>query len=461
MDRNVLSCHLASENLAIVSPAPPRFTIDDYVLDARQKNRISQDQQMLADRVLAYVLRYGFCLFQLALQQFSTSLCSESERIIDETRSSTEKCKLESDYRMRERLDDIRFLLDETKRQKKIGCQEEEALKTYRQRLLNAIKFIKEMGVTICQKCIIMRESRRGVDMFNDEVDQELKHEIHVIYSCQEMLDRALSETSEQIRRLRATIYLLDRDLSNKGKSLGIDEVNLSLRPNQQHLSVYEGATPLDPLYVYSAYGGNKYNTMLIILICSNTTNEEWIQVTRIAIQNTAKELNSAEPLRSYIDIILAQMVDDLTNQVGRTNEALAKRISETRYAKTVLEGIHNQTALKVNDMSQCIVKLEQELNDKQGYVALCQMRLANRAQRPGVELCQDQAQAALLAELQTLRQTVGTLSQALAQSRATMRYLQHTQMTQEEEINVKTNSLKIDEVDCMTLRQGLNFTTF
>lgn len=175
-------------------------------------------------------------------------LFSESERIIDETRSSTEQCKLESDYRMRERLGDIRFLLDETKKQKKTGIQEEEALKTYRQRLLNAIKFLKEMGVTICQKCIIMRDNRRGVDMFNDEVDQELKNEIRVIYSCQEMLDRALTETSEQIRRLRATIYLLDRDLSNKGKSLGIDELNLSLRPHQQHMHVYEGAMPLDPL---------------------------------------------------------------------------------------------------------------------------------------------------------------------------------------------------------------------
>lgn len=46
-------------------------------------------------------------------------------------------------------------------------------------------------------------------------------------------------------------------------------------------------------------------------------------------------------------------------------------------------------------------------------------------------------------------------------QARATQRYLLHTQITQEEEINIKANSLKIDEVDCMTIRQGLNFTTF
>lgn len=180
-----------------------------------------------------------------------------------------------------------------------------------------------------------------------------------------------------------------------------------------------------------------------------------------MAIQNTAKELNSAKPLRSYIDIILAQIVDDLSNQVGRTNEAFGKRISETRYAKTVQEGIHNQTAQKVNEMSMLIGRLETELNDKEGYVALCQMRLGNRAQRPGIELCQDEAQQALTGELRTLRQTVGTLSQTLAQAKATLRYLLHTQMTQEEDINIKTNSLKIDEVDCMTIRQGLNFTSF
>lgn len=152
------------------------------------------------------------------------------------------------------------------------------------------------------------------------------------------------------------------------------------------------------------------------MVFCSNMTNQEWMEFTKVAIQNTAKELNSAKPLRSYIDIILKQFVEDLSNQVGRTNEAFTKRISEARYAKTVLEGIHNTTAQKVNDMSRNITDLEMELAAKQGYVALCQMRLANRAQRPGVELCQDQAQMMLMDELAQLRMTVGNLNQMLAQ---------------------------------------------
>lgn len=175
-------------------------------------------------------------------------LFRESKRVIDETRFTTEQLKKESDFRLKERMLDIQFLIDEAMKQKKESVQEEEALKTYRNRLLNAIKFLKEMGVTICQKCIIIRENRRGVDMTNDEVDQELRREIVVIRSCQEMLDKCLKECVEQIRRLRATIYLLDRDMSNKSKSYSIDNVNLSMRSNQQQMNIYEGKTRLDPL---------------------------------------------------------------------------------------------------------------------------------------------------------------------------------------------------------------------
>lgn len=155
--------------------------------------------------------------------------------------------KESSDFRIKERLLDIEYLIEEIMKQKKNALIEEEALKTYRQRLQNAIKFLKEMGVKICQECIILRENRLNIDMANDEVDQELKREIIVIENCQILLEKTLDETKEQIRRLRAIIYLLDRDLSNKEKSHQIDKTNLSLRHNQMEMNIYNGALPLDP----------------------------------------------------------------------------------------------------------------------------------------------------------------------------------------------------------------------
>lgn len=61
------------------------------------------------------------------------------------------------------------------------------------------------------------------------------------------ILDKVYSETVEQIRKLRASIYLLDRDLINKESSLQIDQQNLVLRENQTDMKIYEGKLDLDP----------------------------------------------------------------------------------------------------------------------------------------------------------------------------------------------------------------------
>jgi hypothetical protein len=45
-------------------------------------------------------------------------------------------------------------------------------------------------------------------------------------------------------------------------------------------------------------------------------------------------------------------------------------------------------------------------------------------------------------------------------QAKTTLGYLLNTQMLQEEEINLKINTLKID-LDCMTVRESLKFKEF
>lgn len=158
---------------------------------------------------------------------------------------------------------------------------------------------------------------------------------------------------------------------------------------------------------------------------------------------------------------MLKQAAEDIRHQVDRTNAAFCKRIAEVRYTKTKLENVHKETVHQVNELTRTVTKLEKEIAEKEGYVALAQVRMANRAHRPGIELCKDNVYNSLKKELAALRETVAKLDHMLVQSRATLRYLLNTQVMQEEEINLKTNSLKIDEVDCMTLRESLNFQNF
>lgn len=74
-----------------------------------------------------------------------------------------------------------------------------------------------------------------------------MRRERETILSSINILEKLHVETTEQIRKLRAAIYLLDRDLVNKESSLQIDQQNLVLRENQIDMKIYEGKVHLDP----------------------------------------------------------------------------------------------------------------------------------------------------------------------------------------------------------------------
>jgi hypothetical protein len=66
--------------------------------------------------------------------------------------------------------------------------------------------------------------------------------------------------------------------------------------------------------------------------------------------------------------------------------------------------------------LTRNITKLEKELAEKERYVALSQMRLGNRAQRVGIELCKDKAHDTLMRELNALRDTYNKLIHMIEQ---------------------------------------------
>lgn len=58
--------------------------------------------------------------------------------------------------------------------------------------------------------------------------------------------------------------------------------------------------------------------------------------------------------LRSYVEILLKQVVEDISNQFHRTNEQFRNRMEEMRYMKIKLEGLHCGTANQVRELERC-----------------------------------------------------------------------------------------------------------
>lgn len=75
----------------------------------------------------------------------------------------------------------------------------------------------------------------------------ELRKELEVIDGARNLLTRCLEQVKEQVRRLRAMIYTLVRDLEDKTNVLAIDKHNAGLKETSLNLSLYEGHAPLNP----------------------------------------------------------------------------------------------------------------------------------------------------------------------------------------------------------------------
>ncbi|XP_067011014.1 tektin-1 [Anabrus simplex] len=417
MERSFLGNLSLTGAMLAVPPPPPRFTLSEWYLSTRQRYRTAEDQHQLAERIMA-----------------------ESDRVRNQTDDATKLNKTEVDRRLAERIKDIEFRKGELEKQRAEACKEEEALVTYKERILDAMESLKETALKICKKCVTFRENRLGIDLVHDDVERELLKEIQTIQGAQSLLQRTLEQTKEQIRLLRSTKYFIDRDCEDKYNALKIDDHCVKLEPTSLNLSLYTGTVPLD---------------------AGNISQEEWLEFSAKNIERASKEVNNARPLRSYVDTLLKQVIDDLWKQYHVTNEAFRRRIEETREAKEKLEKKHYETVKKANEMGMNITKLEKAIAEKEGYMALAHTRLGNRSQRPAVELTRDEGETRLIAEVQDLKENVERLQDMLAESQASLRYLLRLQLQLEEDINVKTNTLKIDEVDCMTIRESMDYHAY
>lgn len=152
--------------------------------------------------------------------------------MIDTTRAKTDQCKKESDYRIKERVQNIQFLTDEIASKKKEVAIEEESVKSYCKRLINAIKFIKDIQEKNQKQYKILSEDCHKVPKNNDVVFRELTYERVALQTNYEKLDTLLMRLIEKSRLLRAVIYTLDSELLRKSTSMEIDKNNLDLRTN-------------------------------------------------------------------------------------------------------------------------------------------------------------------------------------------------------------------------------------
>ncbi|CAG9759484.1 unnamed protein product [Ceutorhynchus assimilis] len=406
-----------SKQIGTIRPPPQKYTVGEWKLNNRHRQQCCIDQQ-----------------------KFAEIITSEIERVKDDAQEKIDLNKKETDRQIKNRQEDIEFNTAEIKLQRKEICTEIDNLKLYMERIKDCLEALENNARVICQKCIVLRDGRIGIDLVHDQVDQELKNELKIIENTEKTLQKALVDANENVRKLKSAMYFIDRDLEDKFKVARIDYKNSILKETNLDL--------------------HKYPTFHLISK-GNATPEEWNEYTRNNIENAAKEINSGRQFRSYTDIVIRKAINELWNQYYVVNNAFKLRIQEVRDVKSEIEIQHGQIVRQANELIRTIADLDKTLAEKQSFLTLSHNRLDNRSRRPGMELCKDLVEAVLVHEETDLKRNFATMRAVLAEAHSSLRYLMKIKIQLEQDMNVKTNSLKIDEVDCMAVRQSMDYHAY
>ncbi|KAG5837231.1 tektin-1 [Anguilla anguilla] len=370
----------------------------------------------------------------------SERLIATSQTVVEESNKAAQRMQQDVNKKLEQRLQAIKFWRQEL--DKKLGemTEEMEVLMTFRTRLEKALENCSP-PLQVIQQCLSERENHAGIDRVHDEVERELMKEREVMEGVRSLLQRTLEQTNEQMRLNRSAKFWLEKDLQQKFQAEQIDDrcsVLTDTSPSLSHTEKMHRST-----------------------LSTNVTPEGWENSSEINTSKAEKERNNSASLRALIDRVLEQTAADMRSQHQAAATALQLRIQETKDAKDQLEDHLQKVLAEIANQERNLESLAVAIQAKQGPLKVAQTRLALRSQRPSPELCLDSAQIQLSAEVQDLSAHLERLNASLSQSEMELRALSQTQLSLEEQIHGKSNSLYIDEVICSSLHQSIAIHSF
>ncbi|XP_027662182.1 tektin-1 isoform X1 [Falco biarmicus] len=369
----------------------------------------------------------------------SECMIAESQRLLDEIKKTTQKTQSGVNKKIEQRREEIKFWKQELDKKHEQIVHETEVLLTFKTRLEKSLESCKE-PLVIAQKCLLNRQRRAGIELVHDEVEQELVKEAEVLQGVIALLGRTLEQTNEQIRLNRSAKYSLEMDLKDKFTALMIDDYCASLTNNIPDTRYADNAVKIEGNFV---------------------SPEDWIAFSNMNIEKANEQRNNSLALRALIDGIFLQTANDMRKQCEMVNVAFRKRVKEVKDAKHKLETLLAMVIDEAASQEKNIAALKKAIADEEGPFKVAQTRLESRNHRPNVELCYDTVQYRLTSEVQEIAKNIQRLKDTLAQAETELKGLSRRQLSLEEEIQVKENTLYIDEVLCMQMRESICINSF
>ncbi|KAM4539168.1 tektin-2 isoform 2-T2 [Odontesthes bonariensis] len=277
----------------------------------------------------------------------------------------------------------------------------------------------------VSTECLTLREGRQGYELVADAVEEQLRKEVELIERVQHGLQRHIDRAFEQLCVLQEARHQLTADLQNKMEALDIDMSCLSLTIKSPHISLKTNPTRIPS---------------------GSSTPQEWVQFSQYNVIRAQEAMQASQQMRENTNLSRAQLQNELEAQRRATEFALRKRNHHEELARDELQWQIRNTEEEMAEMERDIQGLDADLQAKTASLKLAHTRLETRTGRAGVDLCRDEVQHGLVAEVKQLETTMLVLKQKLSEARHSFQRmrLHHTRMLQD--LSRKQEALSLEQ---------------
>ncbi|XP_008299313.1 tektin-2 [Stegastes partitus] len=354
----------------------------------------------------------------------SAAIRQEGRSLRNQTRCKTIWDESDSSRRLSDRIWDVARWRDALESCAQKVDEEMEALTLSKERSEQNLA-ATAVPLEVSSECLTLREGRRGVELVVDPVDEQLKAEVELIERVQQVLQQHVNKAFEQLCVLQEARHQLTSDLQNKMDALDVDMSCLSLTVESPLISLKNNPTRIPS---------------------GSSSPQEWIQFSQYNVARAHEAMQASQQMREDMSLTRAQLQNELETQRRATEFALRKRNHHEERARDELEWQIRNTENEMSEMENDISGLDADLQAKSTNLKLAHTRLEIRTTRPGMDLCRDEVQFGLVAEVQQLEATITALKQKLSEAQHSLQKMKlyHARMLQD--LSRKQEALSLEQ---------------
>lgn len=353
------------------------------------------------------------------------------DRIHDDLMKQKDVLENETLFRLRKRIEEVDFWHSEL-------SKSSEYLRTWEAKLLvcdsaldKALQEYKEPA-TIADQCLTLRAKRLGSENVDDAANEKLREEISINANCVRILKEEKELVCENLRRVRAVKYEIDRRAKQTLEGKKCEERCLSI-PGDHVADVFEDAKKWIP----------------------NTSRSD--EIWRAEIDDLCKKsIQLGQQISEIIkscDTKLAMVLKEIRAAFDRTQTALQARTSLVTDAIDKLKKQHEHICKQRNEIIETSKQLEEQKHIVNDPMHKAHARMSQRNERPASELMNDKLQIYLAEQLAKWKSDFTDIDVRIEECGVALRNLNRQMLVLEEDIHKKMNAVYIDAVQCRELR--------